>query len=352
MAIDPTLLSGLTVNIATEYGVVIDPEMVDATIDVATPVMDRIELVRPNFVKNRPAAIFGTLDSLDWDTGGKASFTVGGDPYDIAMSRSLDSIVKKSYGGSAGIADVDNISSAMPGAPISINRENFANDAAMLLNLLYVWTRRGIDRDTVLGDTGTDAESFDGLETLITSATVDSSFYIDADGAAFDPGMVNEAVLQMMVKGVYPTALYCNPVIHMAISNAYEGRSGVQISMPDANNNLDAGVWVTRITTPAGTLPIVSDPFFTIDDATAPTYTGDIRLMTERHAGVPLVYYEWQVPLSAIPLSKVMGRGRATSTEMAIWGHLALVERTGGAAHGLIENVAVTAESTWSNPTA
>ena len=350
MAVDPTILSALSVDIATEYGVVIDPQMVDVKLDVNTPIFDRIFGLRPNFVNVRLAAVFGVYDSLAWATGGTPSFAAGGDPYAVELARSLDSVVKKSYGGSAGVKDVDNLASTMPGAPISLNTTAFRNDAEMLLQFLYTYTRRGINMDTVVGNKAVATTAFDGLETLVTSAT--SNFVLDAGGSAFDPGMLDELTLQMMVKGVYPTAIYCNPIIHKAISDAYQDRTGVSISMPDTNNAVGAGLWVSRVVTPAGILPNISDPFFSIDGTAAPTYTSNVYVMVERHAGVPLLYYEWSVLPTAVPLSKVMGRGRATSTELAVWAHLALVERTGGWAHGIIEDVAITTEGTWSNPEA
>lgn len=348
MAVDPTILSALTVDIATEYGVVIDPEMLDVKLDLETPVFDRIFGLRPNFLHVRPAALYGVYDTIAWTTGGTPSFPAGGDPYSVELGRSLDSVVKKSYGGSAGVKDVDNLASTMPGAPISINAESFRNDAAILLEFLYLYTRRGINRDTVIGNSTSTPTAFDGIETLITSSS--SNFVLDASSTEFEPGMVDELTLQMMARGVYPTALYCNPIIHKAISDAYQGRTGVQIQMPDANNATAAGLWVSRIVTPAGVLPVVSDPFFTITE-TEGTYTGSVYVMVERHAGVPLLYYEWAVLPTAIPLAKVMGRGRATSTELAVWAHLCLVERTGGWAHGIIQNVAITPHGTWTNPT-
>ena len=41
----------------------------------------------------------------------------------------------------------------------------------------------------------------------------------------------------------------------------------------------------------------------------------------------------------AVPGVKVMGRGRATSTELAVWAHLALIERTEWWAQGRLQNV-------------
>lgn len=352
MSIDPEIMAGLTVNVATTYGVVIDPQMVDVDLDLETPLFNRIAGLRPNFINVRPAAVFGKYTSLLYDYGETAgltpSFIAGGDPHDIEVGRELASVVKKSYGASAGIKDVDILASTMPGAPISLNAEQMRDDAELLLRLLYMQTLRGINLDTARGNATSVVTAFDGLETLVTESN--AGFVLDANGSAFEPGMLDELVLQMMAKGIYPTALYCNPIIHKAISDAYQGRTQVSIQMPDANAGVGAGLWVTRVVTPAGALPIVSDRDFTIG-GTAPTYTGDIFVMVERHRGVPLVYYEWAVLPTAIPLAKVMGRGRATSTEMAVWAHLCLVERTSGSAHGLITGVAITAEGTWSNPT-
>lgn len=347
---DPTILAGLTVDVATYYGYTIDPATLTVNVDMRSPIMDRIEAVtgRPR-VKNQQAAVYSLLTAADFESGGEAAFAAGEDPYSIEPTRAVYSVAKKSYGASGGIKDIDIISSTMPGAPISLDADRFRDDAALLLELLYMKTRRGIDRDTVTGDSGTTSAQFDGIETLITSSTVDSSFYLDAASGAFAVDMLNEVIVAMMAKKIYPTAIYCNPIIHLAINQAYQQRNGVSLNMSDSQEGATAGLWITQIVTPAGRMPVVSDPFFTIAGS-APTFTGDIFIVTERFEGVNLLYYEWQVMPTAIPLSKVMGRGRATTTELAVWSHLCLVERTQGYAHGIIENVAYTANQTWSNP--
>ena len=352
MAVDPQIMSALSVDVATTYGVVIDPTTVAIQVDLRTPLYDRITSVAPRrLVHPRQAAIYSMMTAADWEGGGHGAFPAGGDPYSINPNRAVFSKVKKSYGASGGVKDIDIIASTMPGAPVSIDRQRFEDDAALVLELLYARTMRSIDRSMAVGDSAARADEFDGIETQITSETVDSSFYLDVSGTAFQPAMLDEVVLQMMHQGVFPTAIYTNSIIHKAINDGYQTRNNASINLSDNQTGATAGLWITSVVTPAGRLPIISDPFFSIGGV-APSYTGSIRLVTEYYDGIPILYPEWQILPMAIPLGRVMGRGRATTAELAVWSHLVLVEKTQGWAHGLIENVAVTAQSTWSNPAA
>lgn len=351
MAVDPAILAALNVNIAANYGVVIDPQMLTVPVQMATPTLDRLEAVNPRMVNLRQTAVYGLLTAADFSTGGAASFVAGGDPYGVEATRALYSTVKKSYGASGGVKDIDIIASAMPGAPISLNAQQFRDDAAMLLQLLYLRTRRGINMDMVKGNATSTPTAFNGIEVLLSTTNIPAAFQLDVDGSEFEPAMLDELVVRMMSQGVMPTAIYCSPIIHKGISDAYQSRGSTSINIADAQTGATTGLWVTRVVTPAGALPIVSDPFYTVTSAGgAGSYTvsGAIRVVTEQYAGVPVLYPEWQVLPTAIPLAKVMGRGRATSTELAIWSHLCLVDRSHGYAHGIINNVTVTSASSWS----
>lgn len=355
MAVDPAILAALNVNIAANYGVVIDPQMLTVPVQMNTPTLDRLEAVNPRMVQLRQTAVYGLLTAADFSAGGAASFAAGGDPYGIEPTRALYSTVKKSYGASGGVKDIDIITSAMPGAPISLNAQQFRDDAAMLLQLLYIRTRRGINMDMVKGDKAAVVTAFDGIETLLSAATIPAAFQLDVADSEFEPAMLDELVVRMISHGVLPTAIYCSPIMHKGISDAYQSRSGTSINISDNQTGATTGVWITRVVTPAGELPIVSDPFYTVTSsggAGAYSVKGAIRVVTEQFAGVPVLYPEWQVLPTAIPLSKVMGRGRATSTELAVWAHLCLVDRSHGYAHGIINNVTVTSKSSWSAATA
>lgn len=344
-SVDPQIMSALSASLTVQYGITIAPETV-TRYKFDSPLYDRLMSLQPRpRVKPDKAAVYSVLTAADFTgTGGGAAFAAGNDPYSINPQRSMHSVTKKSYGASGGVKDIDVIASTMPGAPISINQDAFADDAEMLLNLLYRRTLMGIDYDMVKGDSSADANALDGMETKVVSGT--SGFYIDKAGTTLSAGMVNEFIAWMMAGGTaprgggpIPTAIYCHPVIHLGIVNAYEDRTKASINIVDGKQGV-LGLWATRVVTPAGEIEIVSDPRFTVtSDGTS--VTGDVFFAVEFHNGVQILYPEWQVLPTAIPLGKVMGRGRATSTELAVWSHLVLVDRTNWWAQGRMANVVV-----------
>ena len=335
-SVDPTILSSLSASLTVQYGVTIAPEMV-ATVPLNAPLYERITKVGGRKVKNDLAAVYAVLTAADFTgTGGGASFSAGGDPFSINAQRTMHALTKKSYGASGAVKDIDVIGSMTPGAPISLNADAFADDAEMLLALLYARTLQGIDYDTIKGSASSDSTAFDGLETKVTTGV--SSYYVDKEGGTeISAALINQHIAWMMSGGVTPTAIYCHPVVHSGIVNAYGTRTNANIVISDGGVQR-VGFWATSVVTPAGELPIISDPRFTI--SSNGTYvTGDVFFAVEQHNGVPILYYDWQVEPTAVPLGRVMGRGRATSNELAVWSHLVLVERTNWAVQGRLANV-------------
>ena len=344
-AVDPAIMSALSADLTVTYGITIAEETVSKW-GFQSPIYDRIMSLGGPRIKNDAAAVYAILTAADFTgAGAGAAFPAGGDPYSINPQRSLTAVTKKSYGASGGIKDIDVINSAMPGAPISINTTKYANDAEMLLELLLRRTIMGIDYDMIRGSVAADANAFDGIETKVVSGT--SGFYIDkAGGTALTEALINQHIAWMMAggsggkgNGPTPTAIYCHPVIHMGIVNAYQSRTKASINITDGKKGT-LGLWATSIITPAGELPIISDPRFSItSDGT--NVTGSLFFAVEFHNGVQILYPEWMVWPTAVPLSKVMGRGRATSTELAVWSHLCLVERTNWWAQGCLDRITV-----------
>lgn len=353
-SVDPTIISALEASLTYQYGIMVSPETVTRYM-FDSPILDRLRSLGPDVVEPSKAATFSILTAADFTgSGAGAAFAAGGDPYSINPTRTMTSITKKSYGASGGVKDIDVIASAQPGAPISLNTDKFANDAEMLLELLYRRTLQGIDYDMILGDSSADANSIDGLEYKVDSTN--SGFYLDRAGATLTAGMINQHVSFMMAGGAagkghgpIPTAIYCHPIVHKAIVDAYEDRTKASVNINDGQETA-LGLWATSVVTPAGLLPIVSDPRFTVtSDGT--NVTGDIFFAVEHHNGVRILYPEWMLLPTAIDLSKVMGRGRATSSEFAIWCHLALVERTNWWAQGRLANIAFTFDQTIASST-
>jgi len=343
-SVDPAIMSALSASLTVQYGITIAEETV-ALWGMKAPLYQRLMTLGPATIRPDAAAVYSILTAADFTgSGAGAAFAAGGDPYSINPTRAMYAVTKKSYGASGGVKDVDVIASTMPGAPISINTDKFADDAEMLLALLLQRTLMGIDYDIIHGSVAADANAFDGIETKVVSGT--SGFYKDKAGATLTAGLINEHIAWMMAggsspkgNGPIPTAIYCHPVMHLGIVNAYESRTLASINITDGKTGT-LGLWATSIVTPAGEIPIISDNRFTItSDGTS--VTGDIFFAVENHNGVRILYPEWQVYPTAVPLGKVMGRGRTTSTELAVWSHLCLVERTNWWAQGRMANLKV-----------
>lgn len=347
MADSPTIIASLNATLAFDYGVEIDPTLV-SKIPFESPLFDRLMGVA-NVRNNQLAAIYGLLTAADFSASGDGSFTPGGDPPYLTFDRELKSIPKKSYGSAGGLKDINIIASSMgitphrlAGSGLAAGNERFANDAELLINLLYIRARQAIDWATIRGRVAGNPNNFDGLETKVTAGN--GSQVIDMAGLAFDGDYLNEAIINMMAKGITPTALYCNPIFKPAIYNYYTKQTSTRINVVMGEQNQNVGVWGNEVVTPAGLLPIVADRRFTIS-GTAPTFTGDIFIATEFFEGVPVLYYDWQVPLTALDLARVPGF--YTSQVFAVWSHLVLVEKSDWFAQGRLKDVTATYRPTF-----
>lgn len=336
MADDPTIISSLSATLAIEYGVEIDPTIV-TKIPFDSPMYDWLEMGHPPIKKLGKAAVYGLLTAADFTASNDGSFAAGGDPPGITTTRSLSSVTKKSYGALAGIKDVDIIASSMGIAPHSVTGlGSYADDAEFLLNLLYVRTRQALDYAIVKGNTGSSVNQFDGIETKVVSGT---SQVLDVSGS-YTKAKLDELIIDMMTKGIVPSAVACNPAMLSSIVQAYvDNSSRVSINMNMGDGAATLGHWAKSIMTPAGELPIITDRRFTVS-GTAPTFTGDIFVLTKSHMGEPVLYLEWQVTPVALDLARVPGF--YTSQVFAVWCHTVLVEKTDWWAQGKLDDVVVT----------
>lgn len=321
---------------AFDYGVVIDPTIV-SEVPFDTPLFDYLES-SPGAPRQTlsTAAVYGVLTAADFTGGEDGSFAAGGDPPGLSTTRATYSVAKKSYGAQSGLKDVDIIASRMGIAPNATSGlGSYRDDAEFLLNILYVRTRQAIDYATIRGDSFDDSNNFDGLEYKVTAAN--GSQVLDMEGAAFSKAKLDELVIQMMLKGITPTAIACNPLALSDIVQAYTTDSGtnVSINMNQGTDRQTLGYWVGDVVTPAGKLPIVADRRFTVSGA-APTFTGDVFVLTREHMGEPILYYEWQVLPTAIDLSREIGY--YTSQVFAVWSHLALIEKSNWFAQGRMKD--------------
>ena len=342
MATDPTIIGSIGATIAVEYGVEIDPNVV-SQIPFDSPMFDYLE-GGPGAPRRKlgKAAVFGILSAADFTASNDGSFACGGDPPGLSTDRELKAVAKKCYGALAGIKDVDIIASSMGIAPHSVSGLDavsipYRDDAEFLLNVLYVRTRQAIDWSIIRGNAGTNTNHFSGLETQVTTAN--GSQVLSVAGA-FAKGHLDELIIQMMLKGIYPTAIACNPIMLSTLIDTYTGSgSNVSINMNMGEEDVALGYWAKRIVTPAGILPIVSDRRFSVS-GTAPTFTGDIFVLTREHMGEYILGLEWQVMPSALDLARVPGF--YTSQVFSVWSSLTLVEKSDWFAQGRLEDVVVT----------
>lgn len=339
MADNPTIIDALSATLVVEYGVEIDPNIV-SKIAFDSPMFDRLMGLTPNPVRNfQKSAVFGVLTQAEFTGSGdkRGSFPVGGDPGGLKVARDLKAIAKKSYGASGGLKDVDIIASSMGIAPHSLEGTRYRDDAEFLINLLYVRTRQAIDYGIVKGDKTTYPTDFDGLETKVLAAN--GSQVLDLLGAAFSSDKLDELIVQMMLLGIYPTAIYCNPIAKKAIVRAYTSAGAFSVNVNTGEQEAVLGVWGNQVVTPAGVLPVIADRRFSVSGA-APTFTTDIFVATEVHEGEPILYLDWQVLPTALNLARVPGF--YTSQVFAVWSHLCLVEKSDWYAQGKLDNVTVT----------
>jgi len=340
----PSIISSLNATLAVTYGVEIDPNIV-SQIPFDSPIYDYLEGA-PGAPRKKlgQAAVFGLLTAASFtsSTHNNGAFAAGGCPPDITTTRSLHSLTKKSYGAMAGVKDIDIIASSMGIAPHGVSGLDdvsikYRDDAEFLLNLLYVRTRQAVDWAAVRGNSTTDANSFDGLETMVTAAN--GSQVLNMAGAAFSKAYLDELIVQMMIQGIIPTAIACNPIMFSSIINAYTG-GGSQVSINMNMGDTGAvGYWADSVITPAGKLPLIGDRRFTTSGA-APTFTSDIFILTREHAGEPILFFEWQVLPTAIDIGR--WQNYCTSQLFAVWSHLVLVEKSNWFAQGRLQNCTVT----------
>ena len=349
MATPQTIIDSLSATLAFEYGVEIDPTIV-SQVPFDSPIYDYLESA-PGAPRRSlgKAAVYALLTAADFTASSDGSFAAGGDPPGISTTRSMASVTKKSYGAQAGIKDVDIIASRLAVAPHAVDKlGTYRDDAEFLLNLLYVRTRQALDWAIIRGNSNTDANNFDGLEYKVTAAN-GSQVYAMA-GASFAKAYLDELIIQMMMKGIVPTAIACNPIMLSSLVQAYTTDTGtnVSINMNQGNQAQDLGYWVGGIITPAGRLPVITDRRFTVS-GTAPSFTGDIFLLTREHEGEPVLYLDWQVMPTALDLARFSNY--LTSQVFAIWSHLALVEKSGWFAQGRMTDVTVSYAPTPDTPT-
>jgi hypothetical protein len=303
---------------ANSYAAPIDPNIV-SRVPIDAPISDRLQKYRRQ--DNSLAAVFTMLTALNFSASETGCFTEGMCPPDLSPDKEKCAVVKKSMGWKAGLTDV--ALTATIGAPrgglvaSQLDGKKFANEKALLVNLLYQSTRESEEWHIIRGN-NTGCE-LNGLET-------DVQCCCDLSCGSITKAFLDQQIMLMLAVGVKPTAVYAHPMIIDAINQAYMTVATYTYTQPQGSDQATLGVYGNKIVTPAGVLPLVSDHRFTMDNMGSGTFCGDIFIMTEMYRGQPVLYMHDQIPISYLDLARAIPY--CTSEQFFVWQHTALVNRS------------------------
>lgn len=337
----PAMQQMMSGNIDVAYGVRL-PDALLARYTLEYPTLQRI-LSLGSVTRPERAAVYGIMGAADFTGSAQGDFTIGGDPPGVQVgARTWGSVVKKSYGAMGAITDVDWIASGASGYPTIQGPFNASDDRSLLLQVMTRKTLTALNYSVVKGNEGTRPTQFNGIETALTYDATNRPFVVDRAGATTgNLDALYNLILKQLSYGVRPTELWMHPVTKEALLKEYLAASNINLNVTSGDQGMTLGQEYTRIVTPAGPLPIIEDFSFTLA-GTGSNLSGDIFVVTTRsNEGVPLMGFEWQVPLTAIePLARVPGF--YTSQVMGVWCHGVLIERSNWWAQGRLRNVGMT----------
>jgi len=269
---------------------------------------------------NGLAAIFTTLTAINISAGVDGCFDECECPPDISPNKEQCTVIKRSLGFKSGVCDV--ALTATLGSPrgglvaSQLDGRRFANLKAELVELLYMSAKEAEEWQVVRGNnTGC---QWNGLETDILCCC-------DLSCGTLTKAFLDQEIMMMLAVGVKPTAIYAHPLIVNEVVQAYMGTANYAFNANQGTDQAVLGVYGTRIVTPAGILPLVSDHRFTLTDNGDGTWSGDLFIMTEMYRGQPVLYLHDQIPWSYLDLARTSPN--CTAEEFFIWEHSALVNR-------------------------
>lgn len=246
-----------------------------------TPIRDRL-------TRKAGSGKAATWDVLTAIGTGNSAFTEGGTPNEDDATYDQRSAIYKELGKTKTITDRQIAAGAS-----FIDQEAHQTEVAMHEVLqdeeVYI----------ISGNATTAPLQFDGLDTYITTNTIDDA----NDALGFRTDLLDEAV-QTLVEtyGVIPTAIYCSFGMKRAINQALNGNLRVDLSN---TNTPTTGIDVNFYQSMVGKLPIIASTAITNDSTTyTPNTVGDIYVVTEMSVGQPVLYMEDLYPLSKIQLAR------------------------------------------------
>ena len=236
-----------------------------------TPIRDRLMRKTGSGL----AASWNVLTSMGV---GNSPFAEGGTPTEDASNYARRSAIYKELGKTKSITD-----KMLAAGKSFMDQEAEQTEVAM----------REVIQDEesliITGNAGLVATQFDGLDTLMTTNSID-----DANSAlGFRTDLLDQAVADLVnTYGVRPTAIYCSYGMKRAINQSLAGDVRVNINQ-GPQTELGTGLDITYYQSMVGKLPIIASFAIADDTTTYPGFTvGNIYVVTEKWAGSEVIYME------------------------------------------------------------
>ena len=213
----------------------------------------------------------------------------------------------------------------------TFRRKQVADLKAKEMTLGGALVMNGWDRLLILGNAGTNALEFSGIETLITAANGSHAYTVPSSGTF--SGITYDRFLGEMCAA--PTVLMGHPQAMQELMGAYFqlGYQGSQIVNNTSGSRIIPGYnFASAVNTGRGQLPVVADSNFTRTDAGG-GFRASIYNMRMTHNGQPLVYRRTQIPLSFKDLAP-----GCISIQFMLWAKTALIAKA-RCAHGVFTSM-------------
>jgi len=201
------------------------------------------------------------------------------------------------------------------------------------MSLASTLVLNGWDRLLAIGNAGTNALEFSGIETLITAANGSQSYTVPSSGTFTFSANTYDRFLSEGCAA--PTLLAGHPQAIQELMSAYMqlGWQGSQtIDFPNGNRIVPGYNFAGEVNTGRGRMQVVADANFTRTDA-GTAFRSNIYSLRMTHNGEPLIYIRNQFPLSFRDLTP-----GCTSIAFEIWAKTALIAKA-RCAHGVFTSM-------------
>jgi len=202
----------------------------------------------------------------------------------------------------------------------TFRRQTIADLKAKEMTIAASLVMNGWDRLLALGNAGTNALEFSGIETLITAANGSHAYTVPSSGT-FSAQTYDRFLSEACAA---PTVLMGHPQAMQELMSAYFqlGYQGSQIVNHANGNRVIPGYnFASAVNTGRGQLPVVADANFTRTDAGA-AFRSNIYALRMTHNGQPLIYRSTQFPLSFKDLAP-----GCISIQFMLWAKTALIAK-------------------------